>query len=161
MSIYDYTVKDAEGKDVKLKKYEGKVLLIINSATKWGFTKQYSALQDLYKKYKKEGFEILDFPCNQFGGQAKEPIEEIAEFRKEKYGITFKLFDKVKVNSKNADPLFTYLRTEKPTEEGIDKIRWNFGKFLIDRQGNIVGRYDPRVKPEELDEIVGELLKKE
>ena len=86
MSIYDYTVKDAEGKDVKLKKYEGKVLLIVNTATKCGFTKQYPALEELYKKYKKEGFEILDFPCNQFGGQAKEPIEEIAEFRKEKFG---------------------------------------------------------------------------
>ncbi len=159
MSIYDYIVKDAEGKDVKLKKYEGKVLLIVNTATKCGFTKQYPALQDLYKKYKKEGFEILDFPCNQFGGQAKEPIEEIAKFRKEKFKVTFKLFDKVKVNSKNADPLFIYLKSEKPSEEGVEKIRWNFGKFLIDREGNIAGRYDPRVKPEELDEIVAELLK--
>ena len=87
MSIYDYIVKDNNGKDVKLSKYEGKVLLIVNTATKCGFTKQYPALQELYKKYKKEGFEILDFPCNQFGGQAKEPIEEILKIREENYGV--------------------------------------------------------------------------
>ena len=160
MSIYEYTVKDVSGKNIKLKKYEGKVLLIVNTATKCGFTKQYPALQELYKKYKKEGFEILDFPCNQFGGQAKESIEEIAQIREEKYGVKFKLFDKIKVNGKEADPLYVYLKSEKPTEEGVEKIRWNFSKFLIDREGNIVGRYDSRVKPEELDETIEKLLKK-
>ena len=158
MSVYDYIVKDYSGKEIKLSKYERKVLLIVNTATKCGFTKQYPALQELYKKYKKEGFEILDFPCNQFGGQAKEPIEEILKIREENYGVKFKLFDKIKVNGKEAEPLYQYLKSEKPTEEGVEKIRWNFTKFLIDRQGNVVERFEPTKDMDIVDEKIRELL---
>lgn len=157
MSIYDYTVKDYKGKNVALKKYEGKVLLIVNTATKCGFTKQYKSLEELYGKYKKRGFEILDFPCNQFGGQAPQIEEEIYEIRKSNYGVKFKLFSKIKVNGKEADPLYVYIKEQKPSENG-ERIRWNFTKFLIDREGNVAERFDSRIKPEEIEENIEVLL---
>ncbi len=158
MSVYNFSVKDYKGNDVSLSEYKGKVLLIVNTATRCGFTKQYKALQDLYSKYRDKGFEILDFPCNSFGGQAKEPIEEIYDIRRERFGVEFPLFDKVKVNGKDAIELYQYLKSNKPTDEGVEKIRWNFTKFLIDKNGNIAYRFDSRVKPEEIDEIIESVI---
>ena len=137
MSIYDFSVKDRDGNLVSLEKYKGKVLLILNSATNCGFTIQYSGLQELYSKYKEEGFEILDFPCNQFGNEAPGSNQEIYEFCVKNYGITFEQFAKIEVNGPNTDPLFACLRHQTGTIPG-DVIKWNFTKFLIDKNGNPV-----------------------
>lgn len=157
MTIYDYTVKDAEGNDVSMKDYEGKVLLIVNTATGCGFTPQYEGLQDLYEKYQEQGLEILDFPCNQFANQAPGTEEEIVDFCQSRYGITFKMFKKVEVNGETAEPLFKYLREQKSGMMG-DKIKWNFTKFLVDRNGNVVGRFSPTTTPEQIDTEVAKLL---
>lgn len=157
MTIYDYTVKDAEGNDVSMKDYEGKVLLIVNTATGCGFTPQYEGLQDLYEKYQEQGLEILDFPCNQFANQAPGTEEEIVDFCQSRYGITFKMFKKVEVNGETAEPLFKYLREQKSGMMG-DKIKWNFTKFLVDRNGNVVGRFSPTTTPEQIDAEVAKLL---
>ncbi|MBQ6811634.1 MAG: glutathione peroxidase [Agathobacter sp.] len=157
MTIYDYTVKDAEGNDVSMKDYEGKVLLIVNTATGCGFTPQYEGLQDLYEKYQEQGLEILDFPCNQFANQASGTEEEIVDFCQSRYGITFKMFKKVEVNGETAEPLFKYLREQKSGMMG-DKIKWNFTKFLVDRNGNVVGRFSPTTTPEQIDTEVAKLL---
>ena len=157
MSIYDYTVKDNKGVDVKLEDYRGKVLLIVNTATGCGFTPQYDGLQNLYEKYKDKGFEILDFPCNQFGNQAPGTAEEIESFCDARFGITFKQFAKIEVNGENADPLYKFLKSQK---NGLfnENIKWNFTKFLVDREGNIVARYSPTFKPEDMEEKIKELL---
>ena len=157
MTIYDYTVKDAEGNDVSMKDYEGKVLLIVNTATGCGFTPQYEGLQDLYEKYKEQGLEVLDFPCTQFANQAPGTEEEIVDFCQSRYGITFKMFKKVEVNGETAEPLFKYLREQKSGMMG-DKIKWNFTKFLVDRNGNVVGRFSPTTTPEQIDAEVAKLL---
>ena len=157
MKFYDYTVKDAEGNDVSMKDYEGKVLLIVNTATGCGFTPQYEGLQDLYEKYQEQGLEILDFPCNQFANQAPGTEEEIVDFCQSRYGITFKMFKKVEVNGETAEPLFKYLREQKSGMMG-DKIKWNFTKFLVDRNGNVVGRFSPTTTPEQIDAEVAKLL---
>lgn len=157
MTIYDYTVKDAEGNDVSMKDYEGKVLLIVNTATGCGFTPQYEGLQDLYEKYQEQGLEILDFPCNQFANQAPGTEEEIVDFCQSRYGITFKMFKKVEVNGETAEPLFKHLRKQKSGMMG-DKIKWNFTKFLVDRNGNVVGRFSPTTTPEQIDAEVAKLL---
>lgn len=157
MRFYDYTVKDAEGNDVSMKDYEGKVLLIVNTATGCGFTPQYEGLQDLYEKYQEQGLEILDFPCNQFANQAPGTEEEIVDFCQSRYGITFKMFKKVEVNGETAEPLFKYLREQKSGMMG-DKIKWNFTKFLVDRNGNVVGRFSPTTTPEQIDTEVAKLL---
>ncbi len=157
MTIYDYTVKDAEGNDVSMKDYEGKVLLIVNTATGCGFTPQYEGLQDLYEKYQAQGFEILDFPCNQFGNQAPGTEEEIEDFCQSRYGVTFKMFKKIAVNGEFEEPLFTYLKAQKG---GMMRknIKWNFTKFLVDRNGNVVDRFAPMTTPEQIDEAVAKLL---
>ena len=157
MSIYDFTVKDATGADVALSDYRGKVLLVVNTATGCGFTPQYDGLQDLYEKYRADGLEILDFPCNQFLGQAPGTEEEIVDFCQSRYGVTFKQFAKIKVNGKEAAPLFTYLKKEKGGVLG-GRIKWNFTKFLVDREGNVVARFAPTVTPAEIDAHVKELL---
>ena len=157
MSIYDFTMKDAKGNDVNLSDYKGKVLLIVNTATGCGFTPQYEGLQDLYEKYQEQGLEILDFPCNQFAGQAPGTEEEIVDFCQSRYGVTFRQFAKIEVNGKNEDPLYTYLKKEKGGFLG-DRIKWNFTKFLIDREGNVVERFAPTVKPEDIDSKIKELL---
>lgn len=157
MNIYDYTVKDKDGKEVSLKDYEGKVLLIVNTATGCGFTPQFEGLQDLYEKYASQGFEILDFPCNQFGNQAPGSDEEITDFCNSRYGITFKQFAKVDVNGENEIPLYTYLKSQKTGILG-SKIKWNFTKFLVDRQGNVVARFAPTTEPTAIDEAVSKLL---
>jgi len=157
MNIYDYKVKDKEGNEVSLKDYEGKVLLIVNTATGCGFTPQFDGLQDLYEKYQNQGFEILDFPCNQFGNQAPGSDEEITDFCNSRYGITFPQFAKIEVNGANESPLYTYLKSQKSGVMG-SRIKWNFTKFLVDRNGNVVERFAPTKTPEQIDEEVGKLL---
>ena len=157
MSIYDIKVKDANGNDISLSEYKGKVLLIVNTATGCGFTPQYDGLQDLYEKYQEKGFEILDFPCNQFGSQAPGTQEEIASFCSSRYGITFRQFAKIEVNGKNQSPLYKFLKEQKGGILG-DNIKWNFTKFLVDRNGNVVDRFAPTVTPEKIDKYVEEVL---
>lgn len=134
MKIYDFIVKDSNGNKVSMKEYEGKVLLIINSATGCGLTPQYEGLQKLYDKYKDSGFEILDFPCNQFANQAPGSNEEIHEFCTLRYNTSFPMFSKIDVNGKNEEPLFEYLKESTKSFLG-SKIKWNFTKFLVDREG--------------------------
>lgn len=176
MKIYDFVVKDAENKDVSLEEYKGKVLLIINGATGCGFTPQYDGLQSLYQKYNSQGFEILDFPSNQFLGQAPGTNDEIVGFCKLNFGVTFKQFSKIDVNGENAELLYTYLKsaTDETANDatkgflekvmvytlGISKkdIKWNFTKFLVDKEGEVVGRFAPTVTPKELDHYIEDLL---
>lgn len=157
MGIYDFTVKDSKGNEVSMENYKGKVLLIVNTATECGFTPQYKDLQDLYLKYKDQGFEILDFPCNQFGRQAPGTNEELVSFCEMKYKTTFKTFSKIDVNGDNADPLFKYL---KENSKGFitEAIKWNFTKFLVDRTGNVVNRYAPITNPSKIEDDIKELL---
>ena len=157
MNIYDFKVKDAQDNEVALADYKGKVLLIVNTATGCGFTPQYEGLQDLYEKYQAQGFEILDFPCNQFGEQAPGTEEEIEDFCQSRYSVTFKMFKKINVNGENEEPLFAYLKEQKKGIMG-NKIKWNFTKFLVDRNGNVVERFAPTVVPEKIDEKVASLL---
>ncbi|MBQ7385083.1 MAG: glutathione peroxidase [Ruminococcus sp.] len=157
MTIYDFTVKDAKGNDVNLSDYKGKVLLIVNTATGCGFTPQYEGLQKLYDKYKDKGFEILDFPCNQFGNQAPGSNEEIVSFCTLNYGTTFKQFAKINVNGDDEAPLYTYLKSQKGGLLG-SKIKWNFTKFIIDRDGNVVERCASAVTPEKLEKSIEALL---
>ncbi|HAK05385.1 MAG TPA: glutathione peroxidase [Firmicutes bacterium] len=157
MSIYALSVKRINGEMVSLEKYRGKVLLIVNTATHCGFTKQYEGLQTLYAKYQEKGLEILDFPCNQFAGQAPESDEEISAFCSLTYHTTFETFSKIKVNGAQASPLYQYLRAG---HAGISTapIRWNFTKFLVGRDGTIVARFDSKVTPAQLDEEIARLL---
>ncbi len=157
MGIYDYEVKDGSGNPVSLKAYNGKVLLIVNTATGCGFTPQYEGLQKLYEKYAKEGFEILDFPCNQFGHQAPGSNAEISSFCSLRYGTTFPRFAKINVNGDEEDPLYTYLKSQQGGVMG-NKIKWNFTKFLVDRDGNVIERFAPTITPEKIDEKIKELL---
>jgi len=155
--IYDYKAKDIYGNEVDLADYKGKVLLIVNTATGCGFTPQYEGLQTLYNKYNEQGFEILDFPCNQFANQAPGTESEIQSFCQMRYGVTFKQFAKIKVNGAEAHPLYTYLKSQKKGALGSN-IKWNFTKFLVDREGNVVERYAPTTKPEAIEEKIKELL---
>jgi len=145
-SIYDLTVKDINNKDVKLSDYKGKVLLIVNVASKCGFTPQYTALESTYEKYKDKGFVTLGFPCNQFGGQEPGSNAEIAEFCTSKFGVKFPMFDKIEVNGSNRHPLYTALSGDTSPFPG--KIGWNFTKFLIGKDGSIVKRFDSKVTPD-------------
>ena len=138
-TIYDFSVKDRKGKDVSLKEYANEVLLIVNTATKCGFTPQYEELEKLYEKYHSQGFEILDFPCNQFGQQAPGTIQEIHQFCTANFDIQFPQFDKIEVNGANEHPLYTWLKA------GND-IKWNFTKFLVSRDGRVLKRYEPTDK---------------
>lgn len=157
MSIYNFTVKDINGVDVNLSEYKGKVLLVVNTATGCGFTPQYDGLQNLYEKYQSKGLEILDFPCNQFGGQAPGTEAEIVDFCQSRYGVTFRQFSKIDVNGENETPLYTYLKKEKGGFMG-SKIKWNFTKFLVDKNGNVVERFAPTVTPEKIESKIKELL---
>ena len=144
-NIKQVTVKDIDGKSVKLSDYKGKVLLIVNVASYCGYTKQYSGLEQIYKQYKDKGFEILAFPCNQFGEQEPGTNEEIKNFCSSKFDVSFKLFDKIDVNGSNKSPLYSILTDNEIT--GKADIKWNFEKFLIDKDGNIVARYASKVEP--------------
>ena len=157
MAIYEYKVRDAKGRSVPMAEYRGKVLLIVKTATGCGFTPQYEGLQTLYEKYAAEGFEVLDFPCNQFANQAPGDVEDIISFCRSKYHTTFQQFDKVDVNGRNATPLFSFLKKERGGMLGSD-IKWNFTKFLVDRQGKVVGRFSPVVTPDQIEDKIKELL---
>lgn len=157
MNIYQLTVKDAEGRERSLSEFGGKVLLIVNTATGCGFTPQYEGLQILYERYREQGLEILDFPCNQFGGQAPGSEKEIVDFCQINYGVSFPQFSKIEVNGKNESPLYTFLKGEKGGFMG-SRIKWNFTKFLVDREGRVVERFAPTVTPEKIEERIKELL---
>ena len=179
MSIYDYSVKNRNGEDVSMSDFKGKVLIIVNTATGCGFTPQYEGLENLYKKYHEEGLEVLDFPCNQFGSQAPGSDDEIHQFCQLKYNTSFDQFSKIDVNGDNENPLYTYIKNEikddvidgmknslamktiekistSCTKEG--DIKWNFTKFFVDREGNVVERYSPTYKPEDMEEKIKALL---
>ena len=157
MGIYSYSVTAQDGSPVSLADYQGKVLLIVNTATGCGFTPQYEGLEDLYEKYQSQGLEILDFPCNQFGHQAPGSDDEIADFCQLRYGVTFRQFKKINVNGKDEEPLYTVLKSQKKGVMG-NNIKWNFTKFLVDREGNVVERFAPTVTPEQIEEQIKELL---
>ncbi len=177
MKFYDFKVNKMNGQEVSMSDYKGKVVLVVNTATGCGFTPQYEGLQKLYDKYKEQGFEILDFPSNQFFEQAPGSNEEIVSFCQLTYGTTFKTFAKIDVNGENADPLYKFIKTEaqnadedadsnglynKLAELGFktsgDDIKWNFTKFLVDRQGNVVERFAPTYEPEKLANAIEALL---
>lgn len=158
MNIFDFEVKDAKGNVVSMKEFEGKVLLIVNTATGCGFTPQYEGLQKLYEKYEEKGFVVLDFPCNQFGNQAPGSNDEIHEFCQLKYHTTFPLFSKIDVNGKNEEPLFRFLKVNSKSVLGTN-IKWNFTKFLVDREGNVTERFAPTTEPEKIEEKIVALLK--
>lgn len=159
MSLYDLTVKNTRQEDVSLADYNGKVLLIVNTATGCGFTPQYTGLQKLYDTYRGQGFEVLDFPCNQFANQAPGTDDEIANFCTVNFGTKFPRFAKVEVNGPGASPLFDYLKKETRGFLG-SAIKWNFTKFLVDREGKVVARFAPADPPEKLEETIKELLGK-
>ena len=156
MSVLDFVVKDQKGNDVSLKQYEGKVLLIVNTATHCGFTPQYDALEELYEKYNEQGFEILDFPCNQFLHQAPESDEEINHICSIRFNTKFPRFKKIDVKGENASPLFVFLCTDKNGK--IKPVKWNFTKFLVDRQGNLIARYESAVAPKKLESDIEKAL---
>ena len=157
-SIYDFTVKDIHGKAVKLDRYRGKVVLIVNTASECGFTPQYKGLEALYEKFHGKGLEVLGFPCNQFGEQEPGDENAIAQFCELNYGVTFPMFAKVDVNGDDASPLFKHLKSAKKGILGSEAIKWNFTKFLVDRKGNVVERYAPKTEPKELENDVRTLL---
>ncbi|MDO5059676.1 MAG: glutathione peroxidase [Neisseria sp.] len=176
-SLYDFTMTDAQGQAVPLSNYRGKVLLIVNTATRCGLTPQYEELQQLYARYRGQGLEILDFPSNQFREQAPEATGEIAQICQMKFGTKFTIFDKTEVNGANEHPLYTYLKAEQPEDQGGSAfqalllrlaslgekregsdIKWNFTKFLVNRKGEVVARYAPSEKPLELSSEIEKLL---
>jgi len=174
MSVYQYSIKNIKNEDVSLEKYKGKVLLIVNTASKCGYTPQYEGIQALYQTYNKDGFEVIDLPCNQFLSQAPGTNNDLAEFCKVNFNTQFETFAKVKVNGKDAIELYKYLKEVKPYDETPgdenmkpsiknklvgSKIKWNFTKFIIDKNGEVYGRYGSRVKPEQLEPIIKKLLK--
>ncbi len=157
-TIADFTVTTNRGAELDLKDKLGKVLLVVNTASKCGFTPQYDGLENLYQDYKDKGLEVLGFPCNQFGGQEPGSADEIAEFCKVNFGVTFPLMAKIDVNGDNASPLFDWMKKEAKGLMGSTSIKWNFTKFLIDRQGNVVKRYAPTDKPEAIARDIEKLL---
>lgn len=158
MTIYDYSFKNAQNEDVSMSQYKDKVLLIVNTASKCGFTKQYEGLEEIYQKYQEQGLEVLGFPCNQFGGQEPGTNEEIQEFCKLSFGVKFPVFGKVEVNGKGAHPLFEYLKNEAPGVLGSKSIKWNFTKFLVNRKGVVLKRFSPSDTPEKLEKTIKDLL---
>ena len=157
-TLYDITVDDIHGKPVKLSRYKGKVLLIVNTASKCGFTPQYKGLEALHQKLHGKGLEILGFPCNQFGAQEPGSETEIEQFCELNFGVTFPLFAKVDVNGEGASPLYKHLKSAKKVVLGFEAIKWNFTKFLVDREGNVVERYAPQTEPKALEADIGKLL---
>ncbi|HCS40422.1 MAG TPA: glutathione peroxidase [Anaerolineaceae bacterium] len=157
-TIYDFTVEDAQGKSVALSQYKNNVMIIVNTASKCGFTPQYKELQSLYEAWHDKGLEILAFPCNQFAGQESGTNEEIQEFCQMNFGLTFPVLSKINVNGKDSHPLYKYLRSQKGTRLG-SQIKWNFTKFLIAKDGSIFKRFEPNTNPEEMAPFVEALLK--
>ncbi len=157
MSIYNFKVKDIKGSDVSLSEYKGKVLLVVNTASKCGFTPQYTGLEELYKKYK-DNFVVLAFPCNQFGAQEPGSNDEIASFCDLSFKTSFPLFSKIDVNGKDTDEFYKFLKNQLPGLMGTEKIKWNFTKFLIDKNGNPIKRFAPQVKPSDLESEIQKLI---
>lgn len=158
-TTFDFTVHDIHGKPVDLADYKGKVLLIVNTASKCGFTPQYQGLQDLYERYRADGLVVLGFPCNQFGGQEPAPNEQIERFCATNFGVSFPLFAKIEVNGDHAAPLYQHLKREAPGLLGTSGIKWNFTKFLVSRDGRTIRRYAPTDKPESLVKDIEDMLK--
>ena len=156
-SVFDYTVKDINGKEVSLSEYKGKFLLIVNVASKCGFTPQYEGLEKLFEELK-ENVVVLGFPCNQFGAQEPGDAEEIKNFCSLTYDVKFPLFEKIDVNGSNAAPLYQFLKSEKPGFLGTEAIKWNFTKFLVGRDGQVIKRYAPTDKPEDIKQDLSKLL---
>jgi glutathione peroxidase len=159
MNFYDFKINDYRGREVDLSIYKGKVLLIVNTATRCGFTPQYEGLEKLYEKYHEQGFMVLDFPCNQFMGQAPGSSEQIHETCTLKYKIMFDQFEKIDVNGKNRHPIYQYLIENSPVDTG-KRITRNFNKFLVDKEGNVINRFSSTTKPEDIDVKIKELLDK-
>lgn len=157
-TFYEHSVKTIDGREINLKDYEGKVVLVVNTASKCGFTPQYEGLERLYERYKDRGLVILGFPCNQFGAQEPGNEAEIAQFCSLTYNVTFPMFAKVKVNGDDAHPLYQHLKSARPGLLGTEGIKWNFTKFLIDRSGAVVDRFAPQTKPEDLSAAIEKLL---
>jgi glutathione peroxidase len=159
MTVYDFQAKAIDGREVPLSTYKGKVLLIVNVASRCGFTPQYSGLQLLYEQHKASGFEVLGFPCNQFGQQEPGKESDIQNFCDTTYGVNFPLFSKVDVNGPKAHPIFEFLKREKPGFLGLKMIKWNFTKFLIDRTGRPIKRYSPQTTPAQIEKDLEAALK--
>jgi len=157
-ALYGFTAKSITGKPVSLNDYAGKVVLIVNTASKCGFTPQYKGLEALYQQYKDKGLVILGFPCNQFGKQEPGDSSKISEFCEINYGVTFPLFEKVDVNGDNAHPLFNFLKSEKPGILGSKNIKWNFTKFLVNKKGEVVQRFAPIATPDQIETEIKKLL---
>ena len=157
-SVYDLSFTTLQGDRVPLARYEGRPILVVNTASQCGFTPQYKGLETLYKKMHARGLEVLGFPCNQFGAQEPGGEEEIESFCEVNYGVTFPMFAKIDVNGKNAAPLYEYLKDAKPGLLGSEAIKWNFTKFLVDRKGRVVERYAPKVEPEAIAADIEKLL---
>lgn len=156
-SVYDFEVTDIDGKKVSLSKYKNKVLLVVNLASQCGFTPQYTELSEVFDKYSSKGFAVLGFPCNQFGKQEPGSNSQIKSFAQKKYGVKFPLFAKVDVNGSGADPLFSYLKSAKGELFGND-IKWNFSKFLVDKQGKVVARYPSTTSPKQIESDIVKYL---
>lgn len=158
MNFYDFSAKDISGREIKMDNYKGKVVLVVNTASKCGLTPQFKELEEIYKIYNNQGFEILGFPCNQFANQDSGSNEEINNFCQLNYGVTFTMFEKIEVNGENAHPLYKYLKNKS---KGLlsNEIKWNFTKFLIDADGNVVKRYAPVVKPSKIRTDIENLIK--
>jgi glutathione peroxidase len=156
--IYGFSAQTLDGKDVPLAEYRGKVLLVVNTASKCGFTPQYAGLETLYEQFKERGLVVLGFPCNQFGAQEPGSADDIAQFCELNYGVTFPIFAKIDVNGSDAHPLFKFLKSEQSGILGTEGIKWNFTKFLIDREGKVVDRYAPKTAPAELAPYIEKLL---
>jgi len=157
-SIYEFSAPLLDGRMAPLGEFRRRVLLIVNTASKCGFTPQYAGLEVLYRAYKDRGFEVLGFPCNQFGAQEPGPAAEIGAFCEKNYGVSFPIFAKIDVNGPHAHPLYKFLKNEKPGFLGSRSIKWNFTKFLVDRRGNVVGRFRPSTKPVDLAGQIERLL---
>lgn len=161
MTIYDFDVTTIDGSRQSLSVFKGQVLLIVNVASKCGLTPQYTGLEELYRRYRQLGFAVLGFPCDQFGHQEPGDEEEIRTFCSLTYHVTFPLYAKIAVNGADAEPLYRFLKTEKPGLFGSEAIKWNFTKFLVDRSGEVVNRYAPTVTPAELDDDIRNLLEQQ
>ncbi|AIQ51072.1 glutathione peroxidase [Paenibacillus sp. FSL R7-0331] len=158
MSIYDYEANTLRGQEESMSKYKGKVLLVVNTASKCGFTPQYKGLQEVYDKFKDRGFEVLGFPSNQFASQEPGASEDIAEFCEINYGVTFPMYEKVDVKGDSAHPLFKYLSKEAPGVLGSKSVKWNFTKFLVDQEGRVLKRFAPSTTPDQIEADIAKLL---
>ena len=159
-TLHDFSANGLDGNNIALKNYQGKVVLVVNTASKCGLTPQYAGLEALHEKYAKRGLEVLGFPCNQFAGQEPGSAEEIGAFCRNNYGVGFQMFDKIDVNGEGAHPLYKWLTQAAPGLLGFEAIKWNFTKFLVGRDGKVIKRYAPQTEPAKLEGDIEELLEK-